>query len=101
MSESYEEQDDDHWIVCPYCQHEHNGSDYHGDYDDDIFVCEECDRYFRLTTEISVSYHSRADCELIGKEHQWSKVIDHPGKEYCTRCHMVQILSPMQEKGDG
>lgn len=42
-------------IVCPYCKHEHIDS-FEFTEDDYEFVCQECDRVFSMTRDVSISF---------------------------------------------
>lgn len=49
-------------VVCPYCGNEHSESYefFEGNRDDTEVTCTECERDFRTSRDVSVSYSSRA-----------------------------------------
>jgi uncharacterized Zn-finger protein len=48
-------------VVCPYCGNEHSESYefFEGNRDDTEVTCTECERDFRASRDVSVSYSSR------------------------------------------
>ena len=57
----------DDGVICPYCKYLHTETPaWEGDH---IFECEICDKTFIAHVEMSVTYESRPNCELMEETH--------------------------------
>ena len=91
----FEERFYENQIICPYCGEENEDSWEFGDSEDEQ-ECYECGKYFSWERHTSVSYTSKADCELNGEQHNYNEdpdfVSDKDGKSwYCTICGMMKF----------
>ena len=49
-------------VVCPHCGHEHSdSSEFFGRHEDAEVECSECEKWFWVTRDVSVSYTSRKE----------------------------------------
>jgi transposase-like protein len=43
----------DDFVICPYCEHAHDPTDFHGSED---FECEECGKEFHVEVDYATTY---------------------------------------------
>ena len=85
-------------ITCPYCQYEYEESYDYGlenDGDCDDMKCPECQKIFRTTLDISVTYCTIALCEENKINHEWNN-FNHDGRtgKMCQVCDKVEFDNP-------
>lgn len=77
-------------IICPYCNYKFSDSWEYGleGEDSQEFHCDECDKKFYVEKNVSVSYTTKADCELNNEEHSWVITQAHPTFDFafCKKC---------------
>lgn len=71
MISKYQEQVDDSYAICPYCEHYFlvESEDY--DEDQQEITCDRCGKNYYLRQSFSVTHHSIPDCSLNGDNHKF------------------------------
>jgi len=85
-------------ITFPYCEYEFEesydyGLEHDGDCDD--LECPECQKIFRVTMDITVTYSTIALCRKNKENHQW-KEFDYSGRKgrMCDVCDECEFYEP-------
>lgn len=82
-----EDQTDDEFAICPYCQHRHYMESEDYNQSGTVMECDNCKMSFHYTTQFSVSHTTHGDCELNRLVHRWDNYSGtHRFCDVCDKC---------------
>lgn len=93
MQPKYENQLDDNYAICPYCNNKWEVESE--DYSEDSRKIEcDCGKKYYLHESFSITHHTDPNCELNGEQHQFERIKLNNGKEadFCIICDQCRVV---------
>ena len=88
----YEDQMDDCYAICPYCESKYQveGEDFHEDSRPE--KCDNCGKQYHINQSFSVTHNTEPDCGLNGDKHQYEPFTFKDGrtKGFCEICGQIE-----------